>query len=343
MSQNSPIMMQAVQQDEPNGKLALREIPVPNPRAGEVLIRMSAAPINPSDLGSLSGLSYSGERSYPFVPGIEGSGTVVSVGEGLLPRYLKERRVACSALTNGNGTWAEYMATSAKLCSPLGNHVSLEQGAMQLVNPLTALAFFEIAKKEGHRAIVSTAAASALGGMILRLGKHFGIPIIHIVRRQEQVDEVKSRGGEVVLDSSDENFLAKLRALANQIQATLFLDAIGGQMTKQLTDAAPFGSAVLLYGRLSDQDSVLDPRKALVNNLQVRGWFLSNWLREKNFLQTLQLSRRAQSLSDSLLQSPIHKKFPLSEAQEALEMYVADMGAGKNLLVANTDEIQLNN
>src|SRR5450830_690698 len=105
---------------------------------------MAAAPINPSDLGSLSGVGYRGERQFPFIPGLEGSGTVVEAGDGILPHLLNGRNVACSALLTGDGTWAEYMVTSAQSCIPLNRNVSLEQGAMLLVNPLTALAMLEI-------------------------------------------------------------------------------------------------------------------------------------------------------------------------------------------------------
>src|SRR4026209_2329728 len=171
-----PSTMHAVQLDEPNGSLTLREVPMPRPQAGQVLIRMAAAPINPSDLGSLSGLSYSGKRQFPFTPGLEGSGTVIEAGEGMMPRLLNGRRVACSALLTGDGTWAEYMVTSTQSCIPLNKAVSLEQGSMLLVNPLSALAIFEIAREGKHPAMVSTAAASALGGMILRLGKHRNFP-----------------------------------------------------------------------------------------------------------------------------------------------------------------------
>src|SRR5436190_18852295 len=116
MNHSLPATMHAVQLDEPNGKLTLREIPIPNPEAGQVLIRMAAAPINPSDLGSLSGLSYSGKRQFPFTPGLEGSGTVIATGEGRMSSLLNGRRVACSALLTGDGTWAEYMVTSAQVC-----------------------------------------------------------------------------------------------------------------------------------------------------------------------------------------------------------------------------------
>ena len=327
--------MQAAQQDEPNGLLSLRELPVPTPQAGQVLVRMSAAPINPSDLGSLRGFSYSGERKYPFTPGLEGSGTVVAAGEGFLPSFLNGKRVACSAPTNGNGTWAEYMVTSAKLCVPLTRNVSLEQGSMLLVNPLSALAMIEIAQREKHPAIVSTAAASALGGMILRLGKRANLPVIHVVRREEQAALVRARGGEIVLSSSKEDFNERLRAMAQQLKATLFIDAISGEMTGQLAEAAPYGSTIVLIARLSQQESQFDARTALTKHLHIRGWFLSNWLREKNLLQALQLTQQSQSLLDTVLQSPIHKRLPLSAAQEGVDTYSHDMTAGKILLIAD--------
>src|SRR5215813_469821 len=180
---------------------------------------------------------------------------------------------------------------------------------MLLVNPLSALAMFEIAQRGKHRAMVSTAAASALGGMILRLGKRRGIPIIHVVRRQAQVDWIRSLGGEYVLNSSDADFVEQLRRMAQELQATLLLDAISGSMTQQLADAAPYGSRILLYSRLSDEACIIDARTALTKNLHLDGWFLPNWLREKNLLQVLQLAQQAQSLLGTDLKSPIHKRF----------------------------------
>ncbi|HTP03265.1 MAG TPA: alcohol dehydrogenase catalytic domain-containing protein [Anaerolineales bacterium] len=336
-----PSTMHALQLDEPNGKLALRLVPVPRPGAGQVLIRMAAAPINPSDLGALSGSTYRGKRTYPFTPGLEGSGTVVEGGAGMLPRLMRGRRVACAAPLNGDGTWAEYMVTSARQCMPLSKNVSLEEGAMLLVNPLTALAIFEIARRGKHGALVSTAAASALGGMILRLGKRYSMPVIHVVRRQEQVEHVRRVGGECVLNSSDADFTEQLRALAGSLHATLLLDAIAGSMTKQLAEAAPYGSTILLYSRLSGQDSVIDPVVSLSKSLRFEGWFLANWLGEKSLFKILQLSRQAQWLLATDLHSPIHKKLLLAEGQGGLETYINQMTAGKVLLIADPQQVQL--
>jgi NADPH:quinone reductase-like Zn-dependent oxidoreductase len=337
MNTDIPATMQAVQQDEAEGKLVVRELPVPRPGAGEVLVRMTAAPINPSDLASLAGLSYTGNRTYPITPGNEGSGTVVATGSGLFAKMLMGKRVACSPSTEGKGTWAQYMVTSAKYCLPLNRGVDIEQAAMLLVNPLTALAMVETAKKGKHRAIVNTAAASNLGGMILRRARHEGIQVVNIVRRAEQADVVRSRGGEYVLDSSEPDFLERLREVAQRLKATLFLDAIGGEMTQQLADAAPHGSSILIYSNMARQDSRVVPFVILVKDLRIHGWFLPNWLRTKNLLQSIALSRQAQSLLATDLLSHIGKRVPLASAQEAVESYVQGMTNHKVLFQINRE------
>jgi NADPH:quinone reductase-like Zn-dependent oxidoreductase len=103
---------------------------------------------------------------------------------------------------------------------------------MLMVNPLTALAFFDIAKRGRHAAIVSTAAASQLGQMIARLGLKRGVPVINIVRRPEQVDTLRALGSKYILNSSEPDFNQELRGLAHQLKATLFLDAIAGEFTQ---------------------------------------------------------------------------------------------------------------
>jgi NADPH:quinone reductase-like Zn-dependent oxidoreductase len=135
------------------------------------------------------------------------------------------------------------------------------------------------------------------------------------------------------------DFVGQLRTLAQKLQATLLLDAVGDGMTQQLADAAPFGSTILLYSPLSSQKSIIDPLSAAFRNLHFEGWFLPNWLRGKNFLQSLRLSRHAQSLLATDLRSPIHKRLPLSGAQQGVEVYIRNMTSGKILLVADPQEV----
>ncbi len=315
----------------------VRQIPVPQPGPGEVLVRMAAAPINPSDLGFLK---YDVPKQFPFVTGIEGSGTVVASGPGFFPRLFLGKRVICSASTSG-GTWAEYMVTRAASCIPLRKNLSMEQGATMLVNPLTALAFIDIARKDKHTAIANTAAASALGQMILRLGMKYHIPVINIVRKNEQEKVLDSRGAKFIIRSDEQNFADNFRNLAHELKATLLLDAVGGELARQMLEAAPYGSTLLAYANLSGEKIVIDPHLLWHEEKNIGGFFLGNWVKKKNIMQMIMDVRRAQSMASNELQTTIQKRFPLSAAREALELYRVNPTAGKVLLVADTQAMPL--
>lgn len=334
-----PKRMQAVLLGGNGGPLAVRQIPTPQPGPGEVLIRMAASPINPSDIGFING-GYGFQKSFPIVPGFEGSGTVVAAGPGLLPRLLVGKRVAC-AVSGTGGAWAEYLVTRAMLCIPLNEHITLEQGAMMVVNPMTALAFFDIVKSEKHAAIVNTAAASALGRMIIRLGRRYNVPVINVVRRREQEDLLRSIGVELVLQSNSENFSYNFHDLAKRLNATLILDAVGGAIARQMLEVAPAGSSLLLYANLSGENLEIDPRQLLREDKQIAGFYLGNWAAKRGLYRTLRDIRRLRQWGASDLQSSIHKRMPLSAAPLAVEVYRMSMTAGKVLLVADPKKIRL--
>lgn len=228
-----PDQMTAVVLDSYTGFEALRveQCPVPKPGKDEVLVKVAASPINPSDLAVLVG-EYGFDNPPPVVPGGEGSGTVVAVGPGPMGRYFLGKRVACLNQGKGGGMWAEYMVTSTKGGAlPLAKSVSLEQGAMSIINPLTAVAFLEIKKEEEHKAIVLTAAASTLGQMVNRLARSEGVQVINVVRRDAQVELLKEQGAAIVLNSSDANFDQQLYDACHQADAHLAFDAVAGPMT----------------------------------------------------------------------------------------------------------------
>src|SRR6516225_7449636 len=186
-----PATMRAVQLKDYDPKpesLTVAEVPVPRPGPGEVLVKVFASPVNPSDLTFITG-NYGFRKLLPATPGFEGSGTVVETGSGMMAKFMKGRRVACAVADakSTGGMWAEYIVTSAQFCGPLSKRVEMEHAATMLVNPLTAWALVDEARREGHRAAVQTAAASALGKMVIRLGQRFHLPVINVVRRAEQV------------------------------------------------------------------------------------------------------------------------------------------------------------
>jgi NADPH:quinone reductase-like Zn-dependent oxidoreductase len=312
--------------------LRLVERPTPRPQPGQVLVKIAAAPVNPADLAFLSG-RYGVRRPLPTVPGWEGSGRVVATGGGLTARLLLGRRVACAAADGGDGTWAEYMATSALRCIPLRRQVSMEQGATLLVNPLSAWAMVDLVRRAGHRAIVQTAAAGALGRMLYRLSRRFGLPTINIVRRPEQVELLRSLGGEHILNSQEPDFDERLAQLCQQLQATVALDAVAGEMTGRLLQAMPRRAEVVLYGALSNQPSQVNPGQLIFKQQRVRGFWLSAWKPRLGMVGMLYAGWQVQRLLEQELKTEIQAGVPLAEAVEGIERYVNDMTGGKILLI----------
>jgi NADPH2:quinone reductase len=254
-------------------------------------------------------------------------------------RLLVGRRVAFA--TAQGGKWAEYAVGAALRCIPLRQSVSLEQAAMLIVNPLTALAFFDIAQRGRHAAIVSNAAASALGRMIVRLGRRHGVPVINIVRRPEHVEALRELRADYVLDCRAELFPFELRELAHRVHATLFLDAVGGAQTHTLVDAAPAGSTIVAYAALAGEPSTFNARTLIGEDKTIVGFYLGRWAARRGVFRTLNDIVRVQRLVGSDLQTTVHRRLPLSAAQEAVEAYRCDMSAGKLLLVADPGQVPL--
>ncbi len=332
-----PSTMRAVQLRDYDGKpdsITIAEVPVPRPGPGEVLVRVFASPVNPSDLMFLRGM-YGFKKSLPTVPGFEGSGTVVEAGRGMMAQILKGRRVACAAADAkvAGGMWAEYVVTSAKFCMPLLKRVEIEQGATLLVNPLTAWALMDEARRGRHRAVVQTAAASALGHMIIRLGKKYSIPVINVVRRAAQVDALRAMGADYVVNSSDPGFEAALRSLCHRLGATIGFDAVSGEMSARVLTAQPQGARLIVYGALSLGAVHADPSSLIFESKHVEGFWLSAWLRDRGLVGQLRMARQVQGLLASELKTEIQARFPLEQAAQALAQYTANMSAGKVLLV----------
>ena len=235
--------------------LALAQVPEPDAGAGEIKVRIEAAPINPSDIGLLTGAAdMTTARAEPgglraSVPpalmramaaragqampcGNEGAGTVVAAGAGA--EHLLGRKVAII----GGATYADYRVVKVGEALLLPEGATAEQGASCFVNPLTALGFVETMRAEGHSAIIHTAAASNLGQMLVKICKADGVPLVNIVRSAEQAAILTGIGATHVIDSTAPDFMAQLVAACTETGATLAFDAIGGgQLAGQILTA----------------------------------------------------------------------------------------------------------
>lgn len=330
-----PETMNAVElrsiEDGPEG-LAFTEVPVPRPGVGEVLVKVAAAPVNPSDLMFIKGL-YGISRPLPTVPGFEAAGTVVATGGGLAARFLRGRRVAVAASERGGGTWAEYVCVPAVHAIPLRRSVTFEQGATLIVNPLTAWAIVALARRGGHRAIVQTAAASALGRMVVRLAGSFGVSTINVVRRPEQAELLRAEGADHVLDSSLPAFEPDLEMACRDLSAALAFDAVGGEMTFALARALLPGGRIVVFGGLSESASQIHPGDLIFRGIRVEGLWLSRWLRAQPLAARLLLAWRVQRRLGGELATPVRARVPLREGRDAIVRYAAAMTGGKVLLI----------
>jgi NADPH2:quinone reductase len=292
-------------------ELSLHEVPVPVPGANEVLVRVEASPINPSDLGLLvasadmTTATVSGTPERPFVTaslgeaalgalaarldkslpvGNEGAGTVVAAGSSSAAQALIGKTVAIA----GGAMYSQYRAIDAAACLVLPEGATARDGASSFVNPMTALGMTETMRREGHSGLVHTAAASNLGQMLVKLCQKDGIPLVNIVRKPEQEELLRSLGATHILNSASPSFATDLVEALKATSATLAFDATGGgtlasQILNGMEEAANataaeysrYGSSVhkqvYIYGALDTSPTVLTRNFGMA-------WGIGGWL-----------------------------------------------------------------
>jgi len=297
-------------------ELSLDDVPVPTPAANEVLVRVEASPINPSDLGVLiPGAEMAtatvtgtperpvvtaslGERALaglaarvdkPLPAGNEGAGTVVAAGSSPAAQALLGKTVGIA----GGAMYSQYRAIDASACLVLPDGSAAKDGASSFVNPLTALGMLETMRREGHSGLVHTAAASNLGQMLVKLCAKDGVPLVNIVRKPDQEELLRSLGAVHVLNSASPSFEADLVAALKATSATLAFDATGGgtlvsQILNGMEQAASsaavqysrYGSAVhkqvYIYGGLDTGPTTLTRNFGMAWGLG--GWLLTYFL-----------------------------------------------------------------
>ena len=284
----------------------LRDEQLPEPTGHEVLIRIEAAPINPSDLGllfsaaDLDNAEYTPGQIVARMPegavramqarlgqdlpvGNEGAGTVIAAGDAPEAQALLGRVVAVIP----GAMYAQYRLVDARACMVLAEGSTAEQGAAAFVNPLTALCFVDAMKREGHKALVHTAAASNLGQMLVRICQADGVPLVNIVRSPAQVALLQGLGAQYVVDSSAPTFQADLAAAIEATGATMAFDAIGGgklagQILHAMEQVASKGAAFSRYGSDTFKKvytyGMLDTGPTVLNRTFGFSWSLSGFL-----------------------------------------------------------------
>ncbi len=326
---------------------------MPNP--DQVLVKVEATPINPSDHGVMFGISdvanavstgegkdrvltipvppigmqfMKGRIGKPQQPGNEGSGIVVAAGDSPYAQSLLGKRVGGM----GGGMYGEYRLVNAMMCLPLKDEHTAKEGASCFVNPLTALSFFETMRGEGHKAIIHSAAASNLGQMLNRIGQADGVDIVNIVRRNEQVDLLKGMGAKYVVNSSDDNFMKDLIDAIDATGATLGFDATGGgKMASDMlfameqaalrtpSDYSVYGSTrfkqVYIYGRLDTSQTTLNMSYGF--SWSLGAWLLPRFLEKAGMETAVRLRQRVANELTTTFASHYTDEISLVDALDA--------------------------
>lgn len=353
-------------------EISLLNVPTPEPKPDEVVVRVEATPINPSDLGLLTGAAdlstakVSGTKDAPVVTakvpeagmramagrldesmpvGNEGAGVVIQTGSSDVAKALMGKTVSMI----GGAMYAQYRTLRVNECMPLPAGTTAAEGASWFVNPLTALGMTETMRREGHKALVHTAAASNLGQMLNRICLKDGIGLVNIVRSQEQAGLLRKIGARHVVDSSSPDFMDELTQALADTGATIAFDAIGGgKLAGQILTAmeaainrtakvySRYGSSVhkqiYIYGSLDSRP--VEINRAFGMAWGVGGWLLFPFLMKIGPVDGQKLRERVVSELKTTFASHYTKVVSLQEALELSNLAVyAKRATGEKFLI----------
>jgi NADPH2:quinone reductase len=312
--------------------LAVQKIKIPRPGEMQVLIKVAAAPCNPSDIAFMRGV-YIIRKRVPVIMGFECSGTVLETGISTEAMKLLGKRVSCFSQPTDIGTWGEYMVTDWTNCIILKDGVDFEQAGTLCINPFTAYALFKMFRETGSKAIIQNASSGQIGIFIRSLAIKAGVPVINIVRKDEHVLMLQDSGEHYVLNLTAPDFAAQLKDLAYSHKATIAFDAVGGDLTGIILNAMPRKSVLVLYGGLSGKPiGLINALDVIFDGKSVRGFNLGDWKEAIGHEKFLTISEELQDLIISgVISTQIQGTFRLEQVQEALEKYIRNMSAGKIL------------
>ena len=310
--------------------LKAETIPVPQPGTGQVLVKLIQATINPSDLHFIKG-EYGIPRIKGSPAGFEGCGMVVAAGTGA--EKLMGKRVGFVATSSG--AWAEYVLTDATSCVPVHDAVADRDAAALFVNPLTAIAMFSEVKQAESKSFIMSAAASQLCKLIAGLAMEEGYNAISLVRRDDQISHLKELGAAHVLNVSAPDFKAEIGAIIKAEKPRVFLDAVADQVSSDIFSAMPGRAQWVIYGKLSPELPVLtQPGQFIFLDKQIRGFWLTKWLRHSPPQTVMEAGRKVQEMfASGKWSTDVRATVPLRDAHKRLAEELAKANTGKVMLV----------
>ncbi len=285
------------------------EVDLPTLGPDQVLIKVRAAMVNPSDLAFIQG-GYGQPRVKGTPAGFEGVGDVVAT-KGLYAKTLKGNRVSFVASQTGSGAWAEYAVAEAATAITLRKDLRDEDGAALIVNPLTAAAMVDMVPDGG--AFIASGGASQLGKLMAGLTKESGKRMIALVRRDAPIAALKDLGASHVLNETSESFAADLKAALKAEKPTVFLDCIAGSVSARVFAAMGKDSSWVIYGKMtSEPPEILEPGQLIFMRKKILGFWLVSWMRDTNMLGKMSAIKAVQArFTDGRWKTDISAKVPL--------------------------------
>jgi mitochondrial enoyl-[acyl-carrier protein] reductase / trans-2-enoyl-CoA reductase len=299
--------------------------PLSEPGPNEVVVKMSAAPINPADLNSIEG-KYPIKTPLPATPGMEGAGTVIEVGSAVRDLGVGAQVI----LPHSFGTWREMAVIDATKLVATPNEIEPIQAAMLKVNPITAWRMVrDFVPLMSGDWLIQNAANSGAGQCVIQIARELGYRTVNVVRRPELVDELRSLGGDVVLVES-ENLRDEVAAATDRAPIKLALNAVGGANALRVAKCLASDGTMVTYGAMSLEPLSIPNGMLIFKNLRFTGFWVNKWYdsatsaqRAETFAPLFEMAKRG------LLRSKVEKTYPLSEAQAAIAHASQNKRSGK--------------
>jgi trans-2-enoyl-CoA reductase len=309
----------------PADVLRVESQPWPTPAAGEVVVKMRAAPINPADLNQIEG-KYPVRAELPATPGFEGAGIVAEVGRDVTNVALG----GCVILPHNVGTWRDAVAVKADELVVVPTGIKPVHAAMLKINPMTAWRLLhDYVNLERGDWLIQNAANSAAGRAVIQIGHELGYKTVNVVRRSELIGELRDEDGDVVLVDS-ENLRHEVEDVIGGPPIRLGLNAVGGESALRLANCLAPGSTLVTYGAMSLQPLKIPNGLLIFKDLRFRGIWINKWYDNATPAQRMEAFQHLFEMAKhSLLQTKVEKAYPLSEAKTAVAHAARGQRSGK--------------
>ena len=305
--------------------LRVVELAQTRPAPNEVVVQMSAAPINPADLNSIEG-KYPIKQPLPATPGMEGAGVVIEIGSAVRALAVGTQVI----LPHSFGTWREMAVIAADKLVAVPSEIGPIQAAMLKVNPLTAWRMIhDFVSLQPGDWLIQNAANSGAGQCVIQIAQDLGYKTVNVVRRPELVDELRSLGGDVVLVDG-EQLRDEVAAATGKAPIRLALNAVGGENALRVAKCLASDGTMVTYGAMSLEPLSVPNGMFIFKNLRFTGFWVNKWYdaatpehRAETFAPLFEMAKRG------LLRTKVEKTYPLDEAQAAVAHASQNKRSGK--------------